>query len=64
MFLPSRRVPIHPPEKLRDQAQTTSFILPWNLHKEIAAQLQYTREWVRGSSRRSRGSKSSDLRHR
>ncbi len=44
-FTPGTRIPIHPPERLRETEPDVILILPWNLKDEIAAQLSYTREW-------------------
>ncbi|HEU5035692.1 MAG TPA: class I SAM-dependent methyltransferase [Nocardioides sp.] len=45
MFLPGTHIPIHAPEKLAETRPDYILILPWNLRAEIAAQLEYTREW-------------------
>jgi SAM-dependent methyltransferase len=44
-FLPGTRIPIHPPEKLRETRPDYVFILPWNLKDEIRQQLAYVRDW-------------------
>lgn len=44
-YTPGTRIPIHPPERLRETTPDVILILPWNLKDEIAAQLAYTREW-------------------
>ena len=44
-YLPGTRIPIHPPEKLRETRPDYVFILPWNLKDEIRQQLAYVREW-------------------
>jgi hypothetical protein len=44
-YTPGTRIPIHPPERLRETRPDVILILPWNLEEEIAAQLSYTREW-------------------
>ncbi|KQX62950.1 SAM-dependent methyltransferase [Angustibacter sp. Root456] len=44
-FLPGTHIPIHAPEKLAEERPDYIVILPWNLKKEITAQLEYTREW-------------------
>jgi hypothetical protein len=44
-FLPGTRIPIHPPEKLRETRPDYVFILPWNLKDEISRQLAYVRDW-------------------
>lgn len=44
-FLPGTHIPIFPPEKIDEVRPDYILILPWNLKKEIAKQLEYTREW-------------------
>jgi SAM-dependent methyltransferase len=44
-FLPGTHIPIHPPERIAETKPDYVLILPWNLKKEIAAQLEYIREW-------------------
>ena len=44
-FLPGTHIPIHPPDRLRESRPDYILILPWNLKREIAAQLAYVREW-------------------
>jgi SAM-dependent methyltransferase len=44
-FLPGTHIPIHPPERIVETRPDYILILPWNLKKEIAAQLAYVREW-------------------
>ena len=44
-FLPGTHIPIHPPERIAETRPDYVLILPWNLKKEIAAQLAYVREW-------------------
>jgi 2-polyprenyl-3-methyl-5-hydroxy-6-metoxy-1,4-benzoquinol methylase len=44
-FTPGTRIPILPPEKLREARPDYVLILPWNLKDEITAQLAYVREW-------------------
>jgi SAM-dependent methyltransferase len=44
-FLPGTHIPIHPPERIAETQPEVIVILPWNLEREIAAQLQYVREW-------------------
>lgn len=45
MYLPGTHIPIHAPEHLAETRPDYIMILPWNLRTEIAAQLEYTREW-------------------
>jgi hypothetical protein len=44
-FLPGTHIPIFHPDKIQETKPHYLLILPWNLKKEIAAQLAYTREW-------------------
>ena len=44
-FLPGTHIPIYPPERIFETRPDYVLILPWNLKKEIAAQLEYVREW-------------------
>ena len=44
-FLPGTHIPIFPPEHLAKTKPDYILILPWNLRREIAEQLAYTREW-------------------
>jgi SAM-dependent methyltransferase len=44
-FLPGTHVPIHPPERIAETRPDYVLVLPWNLKREIAAQLDYVREW-------------------
>ena len=44
-FLPGTHIPIYPPERLAETKPDYVLILPWNLKKEITAQLLYVREW-------------------
>jgi SAM-dependent methyltransferase len=43
-FTPGAHIPIHPPEMLDQERPDVVMILPWNLQKEIAAQLQPLRD--------------------
>jgi SAM-dependent methyltransferase len=45
MFLPGTHIPIHPVEKLAEERPDYVIIMPWNLRKEIAAQLEYVKDW-------------------
>src|SRR5213593_932798 len=45
-FLPGTRIPIHPPEKIRETRPDYVLILPWNLKDEIMEQVSYIREWA------------------
>jgi SAM-dependent methyltransferase len=44
-FTPGTRIPILPPDALRDARPDFVLILPWNLKTEIVSQLAYIREW-------------------
>jgi SAM-dependent methyltransferase len=44
-FLPGTHIPIYSPEKIEETRPDYLLILPWNLQKEIAAQLAYVRAW-------------------
>ena len=44
-YTPGTHIPILPVEALRDARPDYILILPWNLRREIAAQLEYAREW-------------------
>jgi len=44
-FTPGTRIPIHPPERIRQTKPDFLFILPWNLKDEIMKQNSFIREW-------------------
>jgi hypothetical protein len=44
-FTPGTHIPILPPERIAETRPDAILILPWNLAREIAAQLAYTNEW-------------------
>jgi len=44
-FTPGTRVPIYPPEKIRETKPDYLLVLPWNLLDEIVQQTSYIREW-------------------
>jgi SAM-dependent methyltransferase len=44
-FTPGTQIPIEPPGRIAETRPDAIVILPWNLAKEIAAQLAYTNEW-------------------
>jgi len=44
-YLPGSRIPIFPPEHIRETKPDYVVILPWNLKDEIIEQLQFIREW-------------------
>jgi len=44
-YTPGTRIPIHPPERIRETKPDLVFILPWNLKDEVIEQNSYIREW-------------------
>jgi C-methyltransferase C-terminal domain/Putative zinc binding domain/Methyltransferase domain len=44
-FTPGTHIPIFPPERIAETRPDAILILPWNLAREIAEQLAYTKEW-------------------
>lgn len=44
-FLPGTRIPIYPPDKIKETRPGYLFILPWNLKEEIMKQNAFIREW-------------------
>ena len=44
-YLPGTHIPIHAPERIRETRPDYVLVLPWNLEREIVAQLDYIREW-------------------
>lgn len=44
-YLPGSRIPVHHPDRIAETRPDTIVILPWNLRREIAAQLAYVRAW-------------------
>jgi hypothetical protein len=44
-FLPGTHIPIYPPERIAETKPDYVLILPWNLKREIQAQLEYVRDW-------------------
>jgi SAM-dependent methyltransferase len=44
-FLPGTHIPIHPVEALAEARPDYVLVMPWNLRREISAQLEYVREW-------------------
>jgi hypothetical protein len=44
-FCPGTHIPIFPPERIRETRPDYVLILPWNLKREIIAQLAYIRDW-------------------
>jgi hypothetical protein len=45
LFLPGSRIPIFPPEKVKETRPDDLLILPWNLKEEIMDQLRCLGEW-------------------
>ncbi|MEO5719619.1 MAG: class I SAM-dependent methyltransferase [Chthoniobacterales bacterium] len=44
-YTPGTRIPIYPPEHIRETKPDFLFLLPWNLKDEIFAQNAFIREW-------------------
>ena len=44
-FLPGTNIPIHSPDRIRQERPEYVLILPWNFREEIMRQLEYIREW-------------------
>jgi len=44
-FLPGSHIPIYGPEKIRETRPDFVLILPWNLKKEIASQMDFIHDW-------------------
>jgi 2-polyprenyl-3-methyl-5-hydroxy-6-metoxy-1,4-benzoquinol methylase len=44
-FTPGTRIPIHPPERIRETRPDVVLILPWNWREEIVEQMAYIRKW-------------------
>ncbi len=44
-LLPGTRIPIEPPERIRDTRPDYVLVLPWNIQDEIARQLAFVKEW-------------------
>jgi SAM-dependent methyltransferase len=44
-YLPGSRIPIRPPQALREERPDVVLILPWNLREEIAREHDYIRAW-------------------
>ncbi len=44
-YTPGTRIPIYPPERIKETKPELIFILPWNLKKEIIEQNAFVREW-------------------
>lgn len=44
-WLPGTRIPVFPPQKLREARPDVVLILPWNLKEEIVSEHGYIREW-------------------
>lgn len=45
LYLPGTRIPIYPPEKIRETEPDVVLIMPWNLSEEIMAHTSYIRQW-------------------
>jgi SAM-dependent methyltransferase len=44
-FLPGTRIPIYPPDRIRETRPDYVLILPWNLKDEVIEQMSYIRTW-------------------
>lgn len=44
-LLPGTRIPIEPPERIRETRPDYVLVLPWNIKDEIARQLAFVKEW-------------------
>ena len=44
-FLPGVRIPIHPPERIRQTRPDYVLILPWNIRVEVMQQMSFIRDW-------------------
>jgi len=44
-YTPGTHIPIFPPDRIAETRPDAILILPWNLAREIAEQLSYTKEW-------------------
>jgi hypothetical protein len=45
LYLPGSRIPIHPPERLRETKPDFVVILAWNLKDEIMESVRFVRDW-------------------
>jgi predicted TPR repeat methyltransferase len=45
MFLPGTHIPIHHPDRIAQDRPDFVLVLPWNLRKELTAQLAYVSDW-------------------
>ncbi len=45
MFLPGTHIPIHHPDRIRQDQPDYVMLLPWNLKDELVGQLGFIREW-------------------
>jgi 2-polyprenyl-3-methyl-5-hydroxy-6-metoxy-1,4-benzoquinol methylase len=44
-WLPGTRIPVHAPERIREEKPDYLLILPWNLQEEVMEQMAHIREW-------------------
>ncbi len=44
-YLPGSRIPIEPPDKIRQTKPDYLFILPWNIKDEVMEQMVFIKEW-------------------
>ena len=45
LYMPGVRLPIYHPDRIRETRPGYVLVLPWNLSKEITAQLSFISEW-------------------
>ncbi|MFH0758710.1 MAG: class I SAM-dependent methyltransferase [Bacteroidota bacterium] len=44
-YLPASRIPVFPPDRIKEFKPDFVIVFPWNLKKEIGEQLSYIRDW-------------------
>ena len=44
-YLPGVRIPIFPPDRIKQSKPDYVLILPWNIRDEVMQQMAYIREW-------------------
>ncbi|AQT86794.1 SAM-dependent methyltransferase [Paenibacillus larvae subsp. pulvifaciens] len=45
LYLPGTRIPIYPPNRIRETEPDVVIIMPWNLSDEVITQTGYIRQW-------------------
>lgn len=45
LYLPGTRIPIYPPDRIRETEPDVVIIMPWNLSDEVITQTGYIRQW-------------------